>query len=67
MNDKKISIESKQIGRQIYYIDVAEMSEQELCALIGVKWIPWYKSTIFWGFLLLFVSPTLLAIASIMR
>lgn len=36
--------------QSIQVIDVSEMSQKELCATLGIKYVPWYKSAIFWMF-----------------
>ena len=64
---KSSDMTSNQIDRKIFYIDVGKMSEQEICSLIGVKYTPWYKSTIFWGIFLLFASHFLLILATLIK
>jgi hypothetical protein len=55
------------IDRKIHYIDVSKMSEKEICALIGVKYVPWYRSSFFWSLLLLFTSPSLIVIMDLLK
>lgn len=51
--------------REIHYIDVSKMSEQELCETLGIKYLPWYKSSLFWALALLFSMPSLLMLINI--
>jgi hypothetical protein len=34
--------------RKVIYIDVSQMTEREMCQLLNVEYIPWYRSTFFW-------------------
>lgn len=40
------------MNKSIHVIDVSEMSEKEICHLLGIKFVPWYKSTLFWTILI---------------
>ena len=35
-------------GRTVVYIDVSKMSEKELCQVLNIEYVPWYKSSFFW-------------------
>jgi hypothetical protein len=54
-------------NRKIVYIDVADMSEKELCETLGIKYTPWYKSSFFWGLAMIFAGPFLLYIGSVLQ
>ena len=45
--------------RKVIYIDVSKMSEQELCETLGVEYVPWYKSSLFWLMALTFSMPSI--------
>jgi hypothetical protein len=51
--------------RTIHYIDVSKMSEKELCNTLGLEYIPWYKSSLFWALALSFSLPSLLTLINI--
>lgn len=51
--------------RKIHYIDVSKMSEKELCDTLGLKYTPWYKSSLFWALALSFSMPSLLMLINI--
>lgn len=51
--------------RKVYYIDVGDMTEKELCKVLGKKYIPWYKSSLFWGLALLFSMPSLIMLINV--
>lgn len=53
--------------RTVHYIDVSKMSQKEICALIGMKYVPWYRSSLFWSLLLLFTSPSLIVIMDLLK
>lgn len=52
---------------KVQYIDVSNMTEKEICQLLNIKYVPWYKSGIFWLLALVFCSPSFLAILSIVE
>lgn len=56
----KIEEKLSKNGRKIYYIDVSNMTEKELCSVLGVKYVPWYKSAFFWAYALLFSMHSLM-------
>jgi len=45
--------------RKSLYVDVSKMSEQELCETLGIKYVPWYKSSLFWAMALTFSMPSI--------
>jgi hypothetical protein len=45
-------------GRKIIYIDVSEMTEQELCETLDIEYVPWYRSGVFWALAVCFGSPS---------
>lgn len=47
-------------GRTIHYIDVSNMTEKELCQVLNIEYIPWYKSSLFWGLVLCFSLPSVI-------
>lgn len=51
--------------RKVIYIDVSKMSEKELCATLKIPYVPWYKSSLFWGMVLVFAAPSLLTLLSL--
>lgn len=52
---------------KVQYIDVSNMAEKEICQLLNIKYVPWYKSGIFWLLALIFCSPSILTILSIVE
>jgi hypothetical protein len=46
--------------RKVHYVDVSKMSEKDLCKLLNIPYIPWYRSGIFWTVFLLVAMPFLL-------
>ena len=46
--------------RKVYYIDVGKMSRKELCQLLNIKYVPWYRDSIFWALALAFAMPTIM-------
>jgi len=46
-------------NRKVHYIDVSKMSEKELCAVLNIPYVPFYKSSFFWGMLILLSLPAL--------
>ena len=44
-------------GRKVHYIDVSDMSEKELCQVLGIKYVPWYKDSLFWSIVFTFSLP----------
>ena len=53
--------------RKVVYIDVSKMSEQELCQTLNIKYVPWYKSTLFWSMALCFSLPSIVSILEILK
>lgn len=49
-------------NRKVHYIDVSNMSEKELCSLLNIPYVPWYKSSLFWGLALVFTMPVMMAL-----
>ena len=38
----------EELMRNVIYIDVSGMTQKELCNTLGIKYVPWYKSSFFW-------------------
>lgn len=55
----------QKLDRKVHYIDVSKMTEKEICMLLDIEYVPWYRSPVFWALVLLFNVPTFLLIASI--
>jgi hypothetical protein len=53
--------------RKIIYIDVGKMTEKECCDLLGIEYIPWYKSSLFWGLFLVFAMPSILLLLGTLK
>lgn len=53
--------------RKVHYIDVSKMSEKELCKILNIEYIPWYKSTLFWALVLYFSSNSIVVIVEILK
>jgi hypothetical protein len=53
--------------RKIIYIDVSEMTEQELCETLDIEYMPWYRSGVFWALAVCFGSPSVVMIMEILR
>ena len=50
--------------RKVVYIDVGEMSEKEMCKLLNIEYIPWYKNFLFWAIVLFCLNIFLISVAS---
>ena len=50
--------------RKIIYVDVSKMSEHELCEQLGIEYIPWYKSSLFWSMALAFSVPSIMILTN---
>jgi hypothetical protein len=48
--------------RKVQYIDVGNMSEKELCQLLDIEYVPWYKSTVFWALEFCLAMPSIILI-----
>ena len=55
------------MNKRIHYIDVSKMTEKELCQVLNIKYVPWYKSTLFWSLALCFTSPSFILIVEILK
>jgi len=55
----------QKLDRKVHYIDVSKMTEKEICMLLDIEYVPWYRSPVFWALVLLFNVPSFLLIASI--
>lgn len=56
----------QKLERKVHYIDVSNMTEKELCMLLDIEYVPWYRSLVFWALVLLFSNvSTFLLIASL--
>jgi hypothetical protein len=53
--------------RTVHYIDVSKMSEKELCQTLNIKYVPWYKSTLFWALAMCFSLPSIVLILEILK
>ena len=53
--------------RTVHYIDASSMTEQELCQVLNIKYVPWYKSTLFWALSLCFSLPSIVLILEILK
>jgi hypothetical protein len=53
--------------RKVHYIDVSTMTEQELCRTLNIKYVPWYKSSLFWALALCFSLPSIIMIMEITK
>jgi hypothetical protein len=53
--------------RKVHYIDASGMSEQELCRVLNIKYVPWYKSTLFWALAVCFSLPSMILIFEILK
>lgn len=53
--------------RKVIYIDVSKMSEQELCETLGIEYVPWYKSSLFWSTSLIFSMPSIIMLVNIFQ
>ena len=54
-------------GRNVVYIDVSKMSEQELCRVLNIEYVPWYRSSMFWALALCFSLPSIMIIMRIVE
>lgn len=45
--------------RKVHYIDVSKMSEKELCRTLNIKYVPWYRDSIFLALALVFAMPSI--------
>ena len=54
-------------GRTVHYIDVSKMSEKELCKVLNIEYVPWYRSSLFWSLVLCFSLPSVIMIMEIVK
>jgi hypothetical protein len=54
-------------GRKVHYIDVIKMSEKELCKVLNIKYVPWYRSSLFWALAVCFSLPSIIMIMEIVK
>ena len=52
---------------EVHYIDVSKMTEQELCQILNIEYVPWYKSSLFWAMALCFSLPSITMIMEILK
>lgn len=53
--------------RKIHYIDVSKMPEHEICQVLNIKYVPWYRSSMFWSLALCFTLPSFILILEILK
>jgi hypothetical protein len=51
--------------RTVNYIDVSKMSEKELCKVLDIEYVPWYRSSLFWALAVCFSLPSIIMIVEI--
>lgn len=54
-------------GRTVHYIDVSKMSEKELCKVLNIAYVPWYRSSMFWALAVCFSLPSIIMIMEIIK
>ena len=54
-------------NRNVIYIDVSKMSEKELCQVLNIPYIPWYRSSFFWALALCLSLPSILTIIGVLQ
>lgn len=54
-------------GRNVVYIDVSTMTEQEICQVLNIKYVPWYRSSMFWALALCFTLPSFMLIMEVLK
>ena len=54
-------------GRKVHYIDVSKMNEREVCQLLNIEYVPWYRSSMFWALALYFSLNTIITIMEILK
>jgi hypothetical protein len=53
--------------RVVNFIDVNNMTLEEACQALGIKYTPWYKDWTFWSLCMVFCSPSIIALLEILR
>ena len=53
--------------RKVHYIDVSKMTEEELCQVLNIEYVPWYKSSLFWSLAICFSLPSILLIVESLK
>ena len=53
--------------RTVHYIDASGMTERELCQVLNMEYVPWYKSTLFWALAVCFSLPSMILILEILK
>ena len=53
--------------RKVNCINVSNMTLQEVCRTLGIKYMPWYKDWMFWSLCIVFCSPSIIASLEILR
>jgi hypothetical protein len=54
-------------NRNVIYIDVSKMSEKELCQVLNIPYIPWYRSSFFWALALWLSLPSILTFIGVLQ
>ena len=54
-------------GRTVHCVDVSKMSEKELCKVLNIKYVPWYRSNMFWALAVCFSLPSIMMITDIVK
>ncbi len=44
----------------IHVIDVGKLTRKEICHLLDIRFIPWYRSVLFWTILIALSMPNML-------
>lgn len=45
------------MNEKIKVIDVSNKTEKEVCEILGMKYVPWYRDSLFWSLVLVFIIP----------
>lgn len=53
--------------RKIHYIDVSKMSEKDICDLLKIKYVPWYRDSLFWALVLVFATPSVALLIGVLQ
>lgn len=53
--------------RKITYIDVSKMTEKEVCEVLKIEYVPWYRSSLFWGLAICFTIPSIILLIEVLK
>lgn len=57
-------IDTMKTDRKIHQVNASNLTEKQICELLNIRYVPWYKDSLFWSLALVFSAPTLILLFS---